>query len=79
MHTPLPPLHPCRRESAITSYWEQLGFLERVRHEVLLLHSRLQSQEEVIAELGRQLRQAREERALLQQEFVQYRKHVQVY
>ena len=49
-----------------------------MRHEVLLLHSRLQSQEEVIEELGRHLRQAREERALLQQEFEQYRKHVQV-
>lgn len=49
-----------------------------MRHEVLLLHGRLQSQEEIIEELGRQLRQAREERALLQQEFTQYRKHAQV-
>lgn len=68
----------CRRESALASYWEQLGFLERVWHEVLLLHGRLQSQDEVIGELGRQLRQARQERALLQQEFEQYRTHVQV-
>ena len=38
----------------------------------------VQSQDELICELSRQLREARQEKATLQAEFNQYRKHSQV-
>ncbi len=103
-----------RRDSAISSYCSELGMMERLRHELLLLHNKVhlyvtvlismavfvaihellmtsffmtcvsfhwqvQSQEELIGVLSQQLREARQEKASLQLEFSQYRKHSQVH
>eukprot|EP00731_Ephydatia_muelleri_P019147 Em0011g1187a len=39
------------REQAADTYWQQLTFMERLRHELLIVHGKCESQEEVIAEL----------------------------
>ena len=52
--------------------------MERLRHELLIVHGKCESQEEVIAELRSQLARAHDEKALLELEFSEYRKRTQV-
>lgn len=52
--------------------------MERLRHELLVVHGKCESQEEMIAELKSQLMKAREEKALVEGEFLAYRKQTQV-
>ena len=83
------------RGDAITGYSAQLGVMERLRHELLLLHSKVryyyfdtilgwhdnvqvQSQEEVIEALTKELKQVKQAKVIIDQEFQQYRKHSQV-
>ena len=52
--------------------------MERLRHELLIVHGKCEAQEEVIAELRSQLAKARNEKAVIELEFSEYRKRTQV-
>lgn len=60
------------REQAADAYWQQLTFMERLRHELLIVHGKCEAQEEVISQLKSQLAKAREEKAVLEMEFSEY-------
>ncbi|XP_064386259.1 uncharacterized protein LOC135334834 isoform X2 [Halichondria panicea] len=65
------------RDSALTSYSNQLCVMERLRHELLILHNKVESQEEVIGELASQLRASQNKSSTLEKEFTEYRAHTQ--
>ncbi|CAI8029953.1 hypothetical protein GBAR_LOCUS16999 [Geodia barretti] len=65
------------RELAISSYCEQLSLMQRLRHEVVLLHGKLGSREAEIETLKQQLEEAKREESVVELEFSNYRKHTQ--
>ena len=63
-----------RRVMSMASHCEQVCIMERLRQEVLLLHGRVASQDEVIETLHTELRESVLNRQALEKEFELYRK-----
>jgi tRNA(Ser,Leu) C12 N-acetylase TAN1 len=59
------------------SHCEQVRVMERLRQEVLLLHGKLQSQEEIIDTLNREVKESRNQKEILEIEFKTYRLKMQ--
>lgn len=62
-----------RRLLSVASHCEQVCVMERLHHEVLLLHARVSSQQEVIDTLHTELRQSYLSKQALEREFEIYR------
>ncbi|XP_065920354.1 uncharacterized protein [Dysidea avara] len=61
-------------QEGFSQHYRQLSFMERLRNEIILLHAKVQSQQEVIATLTSELDHVSMEKQVIEKEFTAYRR-----